>query len=66
VHFVRNALGYLPRKVVDDCLIELRWFYGRCNAEEARRHLATWLARWQEKYPALRMGGRKHAAALAT
>jgi len=25
VHFLRNALDYLPRKVVDDSLIELRW-----------------------------------------
>jgi putative transposase len=24
VHFLRNALDYLPRKAVDDCLIELR------------------------------------------
>ena len=24
VHFLRNALDYLPRKVADDCLIELR------------------------------------------
>jgi transposase-like protein len=23
-HFLRNALAYLPRKVADDCLIELR------------------------------------------
>ena len=25
VHFLRNALGYVPRKVDDDCLRELRW-----------------------------------------
>ena len=24
VHFLRHALNYLPRKVADDCLIELR------------------------------------------
>ena len=34
---VRNALDYLPRKVTDDCLVELRWLYDRRNAEEARR-----------------------------
>ena len=39
VHFLRNALDYLPRKVADDCLIELRWLYDRRNAEEARE---TW------------------------
>ncbi|MER8969382.1 IS256 family transposase, partial [Mesorhizobium sp. M0808] len=27
VHFLRNALDYVPRKVDDDCLMELRWFY---------------------------------------
>ena len=26
VHFLRNALDYVPRKVDDDCLRELRWF----------------------------------------
>jgi putative transposase len=53
VHFLRNALDYLPRKVADDCLIELRWLYDRRNAEEARRDLAAWLLRWQEKYQKL-------------
>lgn len=34
VHFLRNALDYVPHKVDDDCLMELRWFYDRstrCN-----------------------------------
>ena len=26
VHFLRNALDYVPRRVDDDCLQELRWF----------------------------------------
>src|SRR5581483_11231323 len=29
VHFLRNALDYLPRKADDDCLQELRWIYDR-------------------------------------
>ena len=29
VHFLRNALDYVPRKVDDDCLQELRWLYDR-------------------------------------
>jgi putative transposase len=53
VHFLRNALDYLPRKGGDDCLMELRWLYDRRDAEEARRDLAAWLLRWQEKYPKL-------------
>lgn len=53
VHFLRNALDYLPRKADDDCLKELRWMYDRRNLEEARKDLAAWLARWQETYPKL-------------
>lgn len=53
VHFLRNALDYLPRKRDDDCLTELRWLYDRRDLQEARRDLATWLKRWQGKYPKL-------------
>jgi putative transposase len=53
VHFLRNALDYLPRKADDDCLLELRWLYDRCDLEEARRDLTAWLKRWQDKYPKL-------------
>jgi putative transposase len=53
VHFLRNALDYVPRKVDDDCLMELRWFYDRRELAEVRRDLATWLAKWQGKYPKL-------------
>ncbi len=53
VHFLRNALDYLPRRGDDDCLQELRWIYDRRTIEEARRDLAGWLARWQAKYPKL-------------
>lgn len=52
VHFLRNALGHLPRKADPDCLVELRWLYDRRNAAEARRDLAAWLAKWQSRYPA--------------
>ena len=65
VHFLRNALDYVPRKVDDDCLMELRWF-GACpraglrpdpgdrrDLAEVRRDLAAWLAKWQDKYPKL-------------
>lgn len=53
VHFLRNAMDYLPRKVHDDCLTELRWLYDRRDLEEAKRDLAAWLVRWQERYPKL-------------
>jgi putative transposase len=53
VHFLRNALDYLPRKADDDCLMELRWIYDRRNLEEARRDLTAWLAKWGSRYPKL-------------
>jgi putative transposase len=53
VHFLRNALDYVPRKVDDDCLQELRWFYDRRELGEVRRDIAAWLAKWQAKYPKL-------------
>lgn len=53
VHFLRNALDYVPRKVDDDCLQELRWIYDRRELAEVRRDIATWLAKWQAKYPKL-------------
>jgi len=53
VHFLRNALDYVPRKVGDDCLQELRWLYARRDLAEARSDLTAWLARWAGKYPRL-------------
>ena len=53
VHFLRNALDYVPRKVDDDCLMELRWIYDRRDLAEVRRDVATWLTKWQGKYPKL-------------
>ncbi|RWK72918.1 MAG: IS256 family transposase, partial [Mesorhizobium sp.] len=47
VHFLRNALDYVPRKVDDDCLMELRWFYDRRDLAEVKRDLAQWIAKWQ-------------------
>ena len=53
VHFLRNALDYLPRKADDDCLQELRWIYDRRDAQEARRDLAAWLLKWGKRYTKL-------------
>ena len=53
VHFLRNALDYVPRRVDDDCLRELRWFYDRREITEVRRDIAQWLGKWQAKYPRL-------------
>jgi len=53
VHFLRNALDYVPRKVDDDCLQELRWLYDRRDLAEARADLAAWIGKWQAKYARL-------------
>jgi len=50
VHFLRNALDYLPRKADDDCLLELRRIYDRRNLEEAQQHVAAWLERLMEEF----------------
>lgn len=50
VHFLRNALDYLPRKNADDCLTELRWLYDRRDVNEARADLRVWLEKWGGKY----------------
>lgn len=47
VHFLRNALAYLPHKADDDYLMELRWLYDRHNLDEARRDLAKWTSRYR-------------------
>ena len=44
---------YVPRKVDDDCLQELRWLYDRRDLIEARRDLAAWLTKWSSKYSKL-------------
>jgi putative transposase len=52
--FPANALDYVPRKVGDDCLQELRWLYIRRDLlAEALSDLTAWLARWAGKYPRL-------------
>src|SRR5207237_4187720 len=53
VHLLGNALDYVPRKVDDDCLLELRWMYDRRDLAEVRRDLAAWLSKWSGKYPKL-------------
>ena len=53
VHFLRNALDYLPRKADESCLQELRWMYERRDAFEARRDLKAWLEKWSAKYSKL-------------
>ena len=53
VHFLRNALDYLPRKGDDDCLTELRWLYDRRSIEEALCDLRSWLEKWHGKYSKL-------------
>jgi putative transposase len=44
VHFLRNALDYVPRKVDDDCLQELRWIYDRRDLAEVRATSRSGLA----------------------
>jgi putative transposase len=45
VHFLRNTLDYVPCRVDDDCLQELRWPYDRRHLPDVRREVAQWLAK---------------------
>ncbi len=53
VHFLKNALDYLPRRADDDCLQEFGGIYDRRDSQEAQRDLAAWIAKWAGKYPKL-------------
>jgi putative transposase len=53
VHFLGNALDYVPRKVDDDCHRRLCWFYDRRALSEVRRDIAAWFLKWQAKYQKL-------------
>jgi transposase-like protein len=53
VHFLRNALDYLPRKSGGECLNELKCLYYRNTREEAVRDLEVWLEKWNDVYPGL-------------
>ena len=58
VHFLRNALDYLPRKADDDCRQEWRWLYDRRTLKEAEQDLQAWLMRWATRSPKLTDWGR--------
>ena len=65
VHFLRNALDYVPRKVDDDCLQELRWFYDRRDLGEARaRHRPVACQVAGQISPALQLGRGQHRGDL--
>jgi putative transposase len=53
VHFLRNALDYLPQKADPDCLSELRAIYDRPCLEEARQDLEQWFKKWAGKFSKL-------------
>lgn len=53
VHFLRNALDYLPRKADDDGLQELRWLYDRRDHQKAQRDLSAWIGKGSGRYPKL-------------
>src|ERR1700747_429124 len=53
VHFLRNALHHLPRKLAEDFLHRLAWVYDRRELVEARRDFAPWLAKWHDKHSKL-------------
>ncbi len=63
VHFLRNALDYLPRKADDDCLQELRWIYDRQESDRGPARLGR-LARHagSRSIPSSPTGSRRTSA----
>ena len=53
LHFLRNALAYVPGKVDHDRRKELRWMDDRRELAEVRCDLAQWLTKRQGKYAKL-------------
>lgn len=49
VHFLRNAIDYLPRKIDESCLQELKQIYEKGTREEALHYLTIWIDRWEKK-----------------
>ena len=49
VHFLRNALDYLPRMANDDCLVELRWL----TVMMWSRHGGIWRCGWRSGRPSI-------------
>ena len=60
VHFLRNALDYVSRKVGDDCLRELRWLYDRRDLAEAKRDLARGSPSGRRRSPFYRLPRPHH------
>ena len=60
VHFLRNALDYVPRRLKDDCLQELRWMYDRRELAEVRRDPQPGSASGRTAIPSYAVAGGQH------
>src|SRR5262249_52427173 len=52
--FLKKRARLCPRKVDDDCLLELRCMYDRRDLSEVRRDLAAWLRQVPQARPLVR------------
>lgn len=61
VHFLWNALDYLPRKADNDCMTELRWIYDRRSIRGSQARLGGMVAEMGGTLSeVMRLGGRQH------
>lgn len=51
VHAIRNALAYIPHKLKDEFMADLRPVYTAANKTEAETALRELAGKWGEKYP---------------
>lgn len=66
VHMVRNSLKFVSWKERKTVAADLKKIYTSLNAEEAERELDAFAERWDERFPTISQGWRKHWPNLIT
>ena len=66
VHMVRNSLKFVSWKERKTVAADLKKIYTSLNAEEAERELFAFAERWDDRFPTISQGWRKHWPNLIT
>ena len=66
VHMVRNSLKFVSWKERKTVAADLKKIYTSLNAEEAERELDAFAERWDDRFPTISQGWRKHWPNLIT
>lgn len=66
VHMVRHSLKFVSWKDRKACAADLKEIYRSLTVDEAEQALAAFAATWDEKYPSISQGWRRHWPNLIT